>query len=395
MPISQDTNVSFYEFFAGGGLARKGMGNGWKCLFANDICPKKGKIYRRNFNGASELHIADIHHISTDMIPGRASLAWASFPCQDLSLAGPKPKSGLSAKRSGTFWPFWKLMNQIEDEGRGAPVIVLENVAGLLTSNKGKDFVALIKVITARNYNVGALVVDAEKFVPQSRPRLFIIAVKPFLPVPGHIIGKEPDTPWTPNNLRQAYCNLPNSIKKKWLWWRLPAPPEPRPELNSVIDAKPIGVKWHTAAETRRILSLMTDRNLEKVKNAQKTGRIEIGTVYKRTRKVNGKSVQRAEVRFDGVSGCLRTPVGGSSRQIILVANGASVRSRLLSPREAARLMGLGDDYVLPDKYNDAYHIMGDAVVVPVVRWIGEHILRPICHVNFSETGRTKIKRAS
>ena len=61
-----------------------------------------------------------------------------------------------------------------------------------------------------------------------------------------------------------------------------------------------------------------------------------------------------------------------------MVVEGAMIRTRLLSPREAARLMGLADEYQLPSNYNDAYGLMGDGVVVPVVRWLAAHILEPV-----------------
>ena len=101
-------------------------------------------------------------------------------------------------------------------------------------------------------------------------------------------------------------------------------------------------------------------------------GRRTVGTIYRRTRPdEQGTKRQRAEVRFDEIAGCLRTPAGGSSRQTILVVEGRKVRSRLLSTREAARLMGLSDDYRLPERYNEAYHVCGDGVCVPVVRHLG------------------------
>ena len=104
-----------------------------------------------------------------------------------------------------------------------------------------------------------------------------------------------------------------------------------------------------------------------------------IGGIYKRMRlDEQRRKTQRAEVRFDDVAGCLRTPAGGSSRQSILLVNGNDVRSRLLSPREAARLMGLPDTYRLPENYNEAYHIAGDGVAVPVVRFLAAHILEPM-----------------
>src|SRR5262249_28652351 len=102
---------------------------------------------------------------------------------------------------------------------------------------------------------------------------------------------------------------------------------------------------------------------------------------YRRMRNGN----QRAEVRFDGVSGCLRTPSGGSSRQTVVVVDKGRIRTRLLSPREAARLMGVDDTFWLPKRYNDAYKAMGDGVAVPVVRWLSQQLLVPIAeHVKLS-----------
>ena len=104
-----------------------------------------------------------------------------------------------------------------------------------------------------------------------------------------------------------------------------------------------------------------------------------VGGLYRRIRPdADGKRIQRAEVRFDDVAGCLRVPAGGSSRQTIVIVEGALVRSRLLSPREAARLMGLSDDYLLRNNCNDAYGLMGDGVAVPVVRFLAAHILEPV-----------------
>jgi len=146
------------------------------------------------------------------------------------------------------------------------------------------------------------------------------------------------------------------------------------------VEDVPQGVAWHTPAETRRLLDMMNPLNLAKVEAAQKAGSRQVGTIYKRTRAdgPNGKRTQRAEIRFDDVAGCLRTPVGGSSRQIIMVIDGSQIRSRLLSPREAARLMGLPDTYTLPKNYNDAYHLAGDGLAVPVVRFLAEHLLEPL-----------------
>lgn len=368
---------TFYEFFAGGGMARAGLGPTWTCLFANDFDQKKAGSYRANWGG-DHLWVGDVADVRADQLPGTADLAWASFPCQDLSLAG--SGAGLTGARSGTFWPFWKHITGLRDEGRAPATIVLENVYGTITSHGGRDFAAILSVLSEGGYRCGAVVVNAAHFVPQSRPRLFVIGVREDLDIPDGHQSKGPSDAWHPQALRKAQQQLPDAAKARWVWWNLPEPALRNTGLSDVIEDKPKGVEWHTVAETQRLLRMMSDTNIAKVNNAKRSGRRMVGTIYKRTRAdgPNGAKVQRAEVRFDDVAGCLRTPAGGSSRQTIIIVDGNKVRSRLLSPREAARLMGLPDDYALPEKYNDAYHLAGDGVAVPVVRFLAECLLEPI-----------------
>ena len=180
---------SYYEFFAGGGMARAGLGEGWSCLFANDIDPKKAASYAANW-GDEHLKVGDVSKLSTKDLPGTAGLAWASFPCQDLSLAG--SGAGLNGHRSGTFWPFWNLVKRLGKEGRSPSLVVLENVCGALASHGGKDFAAIGAAIAAEKYRFGALVIDAVRFLPQSRPRLFIVCVREGIDVPDGIVADEP-----------------------------------------------------------------------------------------------------------------------------------------------------------------------------------------------------------
>lgn len=358
----------FYDFFAGVGLARLGLGHAWDCVWANDIDPKKAEIYRHNFEG-DDFQLGDINTIDSSTIPRPVDLAWASFPCQDLSLAG--WRRGMSAERSGTFWAFWRIMRQMLDWNARPPIIVLENVVGLLY---GDNFTGLSEALAALGMRFGALVIDARWFLPQSRPRVFVIAVDSRVdcsdftePLPGA-------SPWFTKAVWKAHSALPRRLQDLWVWWKLPVPSEEAPSIDSVIEDEPTGVQWHSENETEKLLQLMSELNLTKVRAAQARGGRSIGFVYKRTR--NGS--QRAEVRFDGVAGCLRTPQGGSSRQTVLLIDNGRIRSRLLSPREAARLMGVPDTFWLPPKYNDAYKAMGDAVAVPVVAWLGTHLLEPV-----------------
>ena len=370
----------YYDFFAGGGMAQAGLGAGWRCVFANDIDARKAECYANNWGG-EHLRIADVRGLGTADLPGKADLAWASFPCQDLSLAG--SGRGLHGTRSGTFWPFWKLIEGLGVEDRAPHLIVLENVCGALTSHGGKDFTAIIEALANTGYSAGAIVMDAVHFVPQSRKRLFIVGVLGPVSESAHVRSDEPseNSAWHPPSVLRAYSRLPANLRKKWVWWAMPNPPERSLLLDDIVEEKPKRVGWHPPKETSRLLAMMTEVHRGRVADAQSSGRRTVGTIYKRTRpNGTGGRTQRAEVRFDGVAGCLRTPVGGSSRQTIIVVNGDQVRTRLLSPREAARLMGLPDSYWLPDHYNSAYHVAGDGLVVPVVRYLAAHVLEPMAN---------------
>ena len=374
-----DAAPGFYEFFAGGGMARAGLGPGWRCLFANDIDPTKAEAYRANFDAAA-LRVSDIAQVARGELPGRADLMWGSFPCQDLSLAG--SGAGLAGARSGSVYAFWRLVEGLVAEGRAPRVVALENVCGTLSSRGGHDFAALCTAFAGAGYRFGALVIDAALFTPQSRPRLFLVGLHDSVDLkPGLSTAAPGDAFHTPR-LRLAAQALPPEIGARWTWWSLPAPPPRRTAFSEMIDDAPVPAAWATAAQTARLLALMSPLHLAKLEAARRSGRRCVGTVYRRTRpRLDGGRVQRAEVRFDSVAGCLRTPAGGSSRQLLLVVEGERVRSRLLSPREAARLMGLPDSYRLPPRATAAYHLTGDGVVVPVVAHLARHLFEPLLGV--------------
>lgn len=349
-------------------MAHAGLGKDWNCLLANDLSEMKASVYANNW-GSKSLIVQDIAILKADDLPGVADLAWASFPCQDLSLAG--DRAGLDGDRSGMFWPFISLMSGLRDQGRKPKVIALENVAGAITSHGGKDFESMAVSLCSLGYRVGAMLIDAVHFLPQSRPRLFIIAVDSTIEIPVECVSQSPSPAWHPTSLIKAHNQLKKKIKDQWVWWSLPMPSRRLKTLDDIVEKDPQGVDWHTPEATENLLKMMSPLNLQKVVQAQGSGELKVGTIYKRTR--NG--VQRAEVRFDGVAGCLRTPGGGSSKQTVMIVDGPHIRSRLLSPREAARLMGLKDSYKLPKTYNDAYHLAGDGVAVPVVSHLSKNLI--------------------
>ena len=362
--------LTFLEFFAGGGMARIGLGPGWRCLFANDCNKGKCAAYRDNF-GADDLVEADIAALTARDLPARrADLAWASFPCQDLSLAG--ARAGFSGARSSLFFEFWRLIEELAARGRAPRMVVVENVAGLLTSNGGADFIALTGRMAASGYRITAMIVNARHFTPQSRPRLFIFG---FGEGAAPAFGGRPEAgEHAPQALLNAVDDLPADCASAWRW--LAARPDARRNA-ALADLVDQGTEDWRVDLGAVALAMMSERQRRVVEDLRESGARHVGAAFRRIRWENGERRQRVEARFDGLAGCLRTPAGGSSRQMLLLVEGETVRARLIAPREAARLMGLPDDYRLPTGTTDALKLCGDGVAVPVVRWIAETIIEP------------------
>lgn len=371
------TKYSFYEFFAGGGMVRIGLGSEWSCVFANDNSSQKASAYKAYW-GEEEFDKRGVDEISPDDLPPSVQLAWASFPCQDLSVAGAGRGVGSThdrATRSSALWPFLDLMADLKLEERHPSVIVLENVTGLLTSSGGRDFGIICEALAGLGYDFGAVVVDAKHFVPQSRPRVFIVAARDDLKLPDGIARATPLLPWHSAGVVNAHNELSPQLVRRWRWWDLgPSPVLAENALAGAIDLGPRN-DWHDPTETQRLLSMMPNTHRARLTEAKEARRPMIGSLYLRMRPGSDGNVQCAEIAFAPTLGCLRTPRGGGSRPRIIVVDGEDVRTRLLSPREAARLMGLPDDYPLPENYQHAFQIIGDGVVVPVVSFLDRTLL--------------------
>lgn len=362
------------EFFAGSGLVREGLGLWFNTVWANDICPRKAEIYRANF-GDRELIVKSIEQISGGDVPP-IDLAWASFPCQDLSLAG--KLAGMNrGSRSGLFWEWLRVLDEMPEDAKPR-VLAIENVVGFLISHDGAHFRNAYHALRERNYRVGALMIDAVHFVPQSRPRAFVVAARNDSVFDG-LTTDGPDSFWHPKSVLTAY----NAVADPdWIWWKLPHPTQSR--IQNFADICEFEAPTNAPEATKRMLKMLSPLNRAKLDKAIASGERLAGTGYKRTRRdSDGHKVQRLEIRFDGVAGCLRTPEGGSSRQVVLIVDGNKVHTRLMTARETARLMGAPDSYKLPGSYYDGYKAMGDAVVAPVTKCLAENLLSPLCIRNF------------
>lgn len=359
-------SVAFLEFFAGAGLVRLGLERaGFVCRFANDIDAKKGAIYAENF-GAAHLIVGDIHDLKPSAIPA-ARLATASFPCTDLSLAG--GRGGLRAGRqSSAFFGFTELIAKLPPPKKPA-VLLLENVQGFLSSGRGEDIRIALAEINRIGYAVDLFSLDARLFVPQSRPRLFIVARRSRRrSSTGEEFFARRHPALKTARLARVVERLRGEIRFSFL--DIPAPPEP--DGARVADLLEPAAVWWPKKRVDALVRQMPEKTRKRLTAAVDAPLV--GTIFRRIR--NGTT--HAEGRFDGVAGCLRTPRGGSSKQIVVSAAGGTIRARHLTAREAARLMGVEESFVLPQRQNAGLFALGDAVCVPLFAWIGAHVLRPL-----------------
>lgn len=362
------------DFFAGIGLIRYALERrGWREIFALDHSPMKAAIYNHHF-GDQVYHIEDVHSVQSARVPA-AVLAHASFPCSNISVAG--GREGLAGPESSALWGFFRVLEELTDAR--PPLVLLENVEGFLTSNNGNDLINVLGVLNRLGYCVDIMLIDAEHFVPQSRNRLFVVGVMTADPQSmfeqNMVLNRKTEA--RPKKIT-TFIRANSSIN--WYLCELPQLPIRVKTLETAIDREE---PWWSEQRSHYLFNQMHDRYKAKVIGLMAQEQWTYGTAFRRMRVRNGINQSTAEVRFDRIAGCLRTPKGGSARQILVCAGFGQFNARLLNARENARLMG-ADDYILaPDlPLNDALFGFGDAVCVPVIEWIAQYCLEPL-HAQF------------
>ncbi|MBI4306588.1 MAG: DNA cytosine methyltransferase [Chloroflexi bacterium] len=369
---------TFAEFFAGIGLVRMAIEPlGWQCCFANDISEEKASVYTHWF-GSDHLAIEDVRDVQIEDVPAGVALFTASFPCIDVSLAG--NRNGINGRHSGAVWPFLDLVARYSRRTGAAPrAVLLENVVGLIASNGGRDLAGVIRNLNQIGYRCDVVLVDAKSFVPQSRPRVFIIGLQDGDPtITRFPAGEE-------SRLRPAavikffrqnrdLCFGESSI---------PLPPRmPLIGLDSIVDwlAHNQAELWWPPDKVARLISEMNPIHRERLRSLGRAQGPRYATMYRRVRQ--GRAV--GEIRADGIAGCLRTPVGGSSVQFLVEIDSDRIRIRPMTAIEYGRLQGVTLDLPAGFRERQGLHAFGDAVCVPAVRWLVGHAFQ-----HLTESGPT------
>jgi DNA (cytosine-5)-methyltransferase 1 len=352
------------ELFAGIGLVRYALEqHKWEVVFANDYSDDKAAMYRDNWPDNDHLVVKDIAKLQESEIPS-CDLITACFPCNDLSIAG--KWKGLKGKNSSTFWEVIRLLREMGD--RKPKFVLLENVVGFLMSRQGKDLELALAAFNELGYAVDAFILNAARWVPQSRARLFVVAQL------GE--GEEAEVEESEARPKRLAAFINDHPKIRWKIRELPKLPKLKKKLDPDIleDLSDNDPQWWSDERARYFVEQLGELHAKTAERMIAGKKYTYATAFRRMR--NEKST--AELRTDGVAGCLRTPRGGSARQILFKAGHGKYKVRLLTARECARLQGVPDRYVIGVSLNKALFGFGDATCVPVLKWITSRYLAPV-----------------
>jgi DNA (cytosine-5)-methyltransferase 1 len=354
------------EFFAGMGLVREALvREGWRVAYANDIDPLKARLYEA-MTGET-LDQRDIHDVQVGDLP-RADLWTASFPCTDLSLAG--KGAGIHGGQSGAVWRIFQLLEETP-EGERPRWLLFENVPGLLSSHAGRDLGALVEAVNALGYGMDIVRIDAKWFTPQSRPRLFLIATRLDDPLAPPIAD-----PHALEATALRHQGIIDAMRthESCPWHARPTPRPPAGEaahLDEILeDIPPDSDRWWPAERAAHFRAQIHPGHEQLAQSLIDAAAVRALPGFRRIRAVGDNGAKRPviELRDDALAGCLRTPKGGSAKQMLLVAGNGEYRVRFLTPLECARLQGLDR---VPEGFRDNEILfgLGDAVCVPAVQW--------------------------
>lgn len=372
-PSSAETHT-FVEFFAGIGLIHAAIAPlGWHCLLANDNAIDKVKIYQANHpeTAVSDL---DIRRLSVEDIP-TSELATASFPCIDLSQAG--GRTGINGDHSGIVWSFLDHIAKLVKDGRAPRFLFLENVAFLLTLHGGASIDLLLNEIAGLGYAIDLVQVDARHFTPQTRNRVFIMAVRDWDCDDGLAM---PDTHIRRYKVREAW---ERNRSLPWIFFDFPSLPDRRISLNTVLEDLPEDdPRWWNNERMEYFWSHLEHDHRPKLE-AMVASKADIQMTAMRRGRRRRLREQIFNLRFDGLASCLRTAGGGSSIQFVVRVRNGQVQVRKILGVESARLQGVAlpdsiPDFVIPAAETTALNAFGDAVCVPAVRWVFQNSIHLI-----------------
>ncbi len=302
------------SMFAGiGGICLAFKQNGCKLIWANEIDKYACKTYRLNF-GDDYLVEGDIQTIIVVDIP-KFDILTAGFPCQTFSSVG--LLQGFDDPRGNLFFETARVIKAVRPK-----VVFFENVANLVKHDDGRTFEVICQTLADLKYHMTYKVMNAKEYgnLPQQRNRIYIV----------------------------AFRNKKHLNKFKF--------PDPIPLTKTafdLFDKDRQDSKYYMDGHRMwdRMMEFMDDR--------------------KRVYRFTDWGLSRG---MEGICPTLLAAMGSRFERIPFFYDDYSVR--LITPREAARLQGFPESFILPkEREKQVYKQIGNSVAVPVVSRIVENIL--------------------
>jgi DNA (cytosine-5)-methyltransferase 1 len=319
-PPPEKPKFKFIDLFAGiGGIRLAYQNMGGKCVFTSEWNNYAKKTYEANFG---EVPFGDITKVKESEIPDHDILL-GGFPCQPFSIAGVSKKNALGRahgfldETQGTL--FFDIARIIQHKRPKA--FMLENVKNLVSHDKGKTFKIIANTLKELGYSVHYRVLDGKHFVPQHRERIIIVGfdMKVF-------DGKE----------KFAFPELP----------------KPQRAVKEILEAK-VDAKYTLTDKLWAYLQAYSDKH-----------------------KAKGNGFGYGLVDLDGITRTISARYYKDGAEILIPQKGKNPRR--LTPREAARLQGFPDEFIIPVSDTQAYKQFGNSVTVPLMQAVAERVVKEV-----------------
>ena len=339
----KNDKFTFIDLFAGIGGLRLGFESfGGKCVFTSEWNEYSKQTYLANFDCRHPI-AGDITKIEAENIP-KHDILLAGFPCQPFSIAGVSKKNslkkphGFHCEAQGTlFCDVARVLNFHRPKA-----FLLENVKNLVNHDKGNTFKIIHKTLTeGLGYHVQYRIIDARSWVPQHRERIFITGFR------------------EKNEFNFENMILPDSLAG--------------PKLGDILHREN-GAE--SLEQNQQFIDIKTGRVLAKYTLTDKLWSYLQNYAEKHRKKGNGFGF--GLVGHNDITRTLSARYYKDGSEILITQSRKNPRR--LTPRECSRLMGFdslnGSDFVIPVSDTQAYKQFGNAVVVPVVKAVAEHMVR-------------------
>ena len=327
--VPDKTKFTFVDLFAGIGGFRIAMQKlGGQCVFSSEWDVAAKETYFRNYG---EVPFGDITMPENKaLIPDSFDVLCAGFPCQPFSNAG--LKKGIEDTRGTLFYHIAEILRDHQPKA-----VLLENVRGLISNDKGKTIQTVLRTITGMGYTCN---------------------------VPQELIDNGPVSKLKEECAKMVLCAKDYGV------------PQNRPRIYIVLWKKDLDIKEFLYPETEntktKVSSILEKNVPDKLWAGHQRRKLE------HEEKGNGFGYCLFNGDSEYTSTISRRYYKDGS-EILIEQPGKNPRK--LTPREAANLQGFPKEFKLPDSNTKAYQQFGNSVAVPVVEKVSEQIVKQILEV--------------